>query len=527
MTPRLPVGLVLVLALAPARAQEPAPAPKPAPPAAETPAPRIDDEAVERARAHVAVLAKAPDDAARRELYTIGAPALGPLAAALEATEDPASWTRLAETFEGILRARLEEAESRFAQQARRADAAVPPPSRADLQPERPPPPAPGPAPPAPGPAPAPPAPTAEVAPRAGVEDAFRALEAEVAPAGYAAARELAREGATRYDFMIAARAKLLADLRERLAGEATSPDETVRARAAGRLARLGPLAAPLTATLARSDDARAREVGERARDLATARLVPLVSSELHVARTFAAESLYGMGELARPALERLAREGTPDERYRAQRLLRRIDWGISDELYRRTGHLLEGFEESPWRDRRMIAYELEKQGGSEAVPALRRILVRDPSLGVKVVAAESLARLGDPSGFAYLARIGEKPLVQSPEVAADIAMDQGIRYLTIKKYDKAIAEFNRVLEVQPENEIALYNLACAYALRGEKETALDYLEKSVAAGFEDVDHIEKDKDLESLRAEPRYRKIVEALRARRPASPGERERTR
>jgi len=163
-----------------------------------------------------------------------------------------------------------------------------------------------------------------------------------------------------------------------------------------------------------------------------------------------------------------------------------------------------------------MIAYELEKQGGADAVPALRRILERDPSEGVKALVAESLARLGDPEGGAYLAKLGEKPLVQSPEVLAAIAMDQGIRYLQIKRYERALQEFQKVLESQPANETALYNIACAYALMGEPDKAFDYLDRSIAAGFTDADHMEKDDDLKSLRGDPRWKRALDQARLKK-----------
>jgi tetratricopeptide (TPR) repeat protein len=472
----------MLLAVSAAAQETPPGTTGPAP--APTAGPAAASAAAERARRAVEALRRADDDAARRELFAIGGPALAPLGAALEAEEDVAAWSRLAEAFEGLLRARLQEAEAQIGRLQR--DRAA----KAGLG--------------------AAPAPLSE----ADVKEAVAVLEADLGPAGYAAARELLRDGAARDEVAALARRKIFQDIAAKLAGEvAAAQDDAAVEAAASRLARVGPLASPLMALLVRADSARAKRVGELARDRTIARALKVLSAEDQAARDFAAESLYGLGDLARPALERVAREGTPDERHRAARLLDRITWSISEELYRRTGRLLRDFEARPWRERRMIAYELEKQGGAEAIPCLRRILERDPSDGVKVVAAESLARLGDPLGLAFLARLGEKPLVQSPEVAAAIAMDQGIRYLQIKRYDRAIAEFQKVLEAQPKNEVALYNLACAYALLGNADRAFEYLERAVEAGFTDAEHTEKDEDLTSLRKDPRFARILDRMR--------------
>lgn len=53
------------------------------------------------------------------------------------------------------------------------------------------------------------------------------------------------------------------------------------------------------------------------------------------------------------------------------------------------------------------------------------------------------------------------------------------------------------------------YNLACAAALKGESEKALDYLKKAIETGFTDPQYIEEDKDFESIRELPRFQSLV------------------
>ncbi len=61
-----------------------------------------------------------------------------------------------------------------------------------------------------------------------------------------------------------------------------------------------------------------------------------------------------------------------------------------------------------------------------------------------------------------------------------------------------------------PHDADAHYNLACAQALQGKVAEALASLERAVALGFSDVDHLNNDDDLTSLRAHERFRKILE-----------------
>jgi beta-lactamase regulating signal transducer with metallopeptidase domain/tetratricopeptide (TPR) repeat protein len=56
----------------------------------------------------------------------------------------------------------------------------------------------------------------------------------------------------------------------------------------------------------------------------------------------------------------------------------------------------------------------------------------------------------------------------------------------------------------------SLYNTACALSLAGDRARALDFLEKSLAAGFDDVGLFRRDDDLDNVRGEPRYRELLQ-----------------
>jgi serine/threonine protein kinase/Flp pilus assembly protein TadD len=72
----------------------------------------------------------------------------------------------------------------------------------------------------------------------------------------------------------------------------------------------------------------------------------------------------------------------------------------------------------------------------------------------------------------------------------------------------------SRALSMDPEEPSVLYNVACAYALLGEIDTALDCLEKAVGQGSGYREWIENDPDFASLRGNPRFQTLVERLTA-------------
>ena len=69
-----------------------------------------------------------------------------------------------------------------------------------------------------------------------------------------------------------------------------------------------------------------------------------------------------------------------------------------------------------------------------------------------------------------------------------------------------------RLCELCPDESEVWYNLACSLALAGDREEALDTLEKAVCKGYSDAGWMLSDDDLEGLRNDPRFKKLLERL---------------
>lgn len=98
---------------------------------------------------------------------------------------------------------------------------------------------------------------------------------------------------------------------------------------------------------------------------------------------------------------------------------------------------------------------------------------------------------LKEPSGKAYY-ELG------------NVFMDQ-------KQYDEALNAYNLAenLDYQPISKI-LYNKSCLYSLQKDVEMSSQYLEYALQAGYNNLDHIEKDEDLAELRDSRLYKQAVE-----------------
>lgn len=60
----------------------------------------------------------------------------------------------------------------------------------------------------------------------------------------------------------------------------------------------------------------------------------------------------------------------------------------------------------------------------------------------------------------------------------------------------------------------ATYNVACVYSLRNDKDKAIEWLGKAVEAGFTQASLVEADTDMDNIRGDERYAKIVKSMGA-------------
>jgi hypothetical protein len=126
-------------------------------------------------------------------------------------------------------------------------------------------------------------------------------------------------------------------------------------------------------------------------------------------------------------------------------------------------------------------------------------VFVRDPAATRSAVAEEpgtTVLAIGGKPGEAFL------PL--PPEATAAFqALNRG-------EYERAIALYEKLLaEHLPENAAVLFNIACAEALLGRTDAAIERLEAAVQADERARDAARTDSDLDSLRDDPRFADLI------------------
>ena len=84
-----------------------------------------------------------------------------------------------------------------------------------------------------------------------------------------------------------------------------------------------------------------------------------------------------------------------------------------------------------------------------------------------------------------------------------------GYSYQAQGKLDKAIPAHLQAAKFPRNAPTALYNAACAYALKGDVNRAFQYLQRAGATGGVDLRRALTDPDLESLREDPRFAGLI------------------
>ena len=86
---------------------------------------------------------------------------------------------------------------------------------------------------------------------------------------------------------------------------------------------------------------------------------------------------------------------------------------------------------------------------------------------------------------------------------------DAGLDLLRLRQLDEAVDAYTRAVDSGQKTSTAMYNLACAYALKGETATAQRWLEQSIENGFDSVEKLQNDPDIKSLRSDPGFKNMI------------------
>lgn len=127
---------------------------------------------------------------------------------------------------------------------------------------------------------------------------------------------------------------------------------------------------------------------------------------------------------------------------------------------------------------------------------------------------ALTLARLAEQPQLDFELEFFEQLLRRLPDFA-DVLRVQASN-LSMKGLLKEGLKVDQYLvQIRPADPTAHYNLACRYALLRQPDLALQTLRRAVELGYRDFRYMSQDRDLESIRKDPRFRQLLQEYAGR------------
>jgi tetratricopeptide (TPR) repeat protein len=124
--------------------------------------------------------------------------------------------------------------------------------------------------------------------------------------------------------------------------------------------------------------------------------------------------------------------------------------------------------------------------------------------------------RSASDAGPAWEIAFYEDVLKRQPDYV-EVLHQLGSLYTSNEMYAEGLKIDQRLATLRKNDPIVRYNLACSYALLRQTDKAFKALNEAVALGYSDADHMDDDKDLDSVRSDPRYTEAAARMRASKP----------
>ena len=87
---------------------------------------------------------------------------------------------------------------------------------------------------------------------------------------------------------------------------------------------------------------------------------------------------------------------------------------------------------------------------------------------------------------------------------------DVGLDLLRLRRFDESIHAFEKAIELDHNAATAMYNIACAYSLKGDVRNGMAWLTKSIENGFGSEEKLRNDPDIALLRSQSGFDALVQ-----------------
>ena len=93
-----------------------------------------------------------------------------------------------------------------------------------------------------------------------------------------------------------------------------------------------------------------------------------------------------------------------------------------------------------------------------------------------------------------------------------DVLEALGDLYTRAGRYEDGLAVDRKLVEMEPDDMTIWYNLGCSLALLKQRDAALKALQRAVELGYSDHEWMRRDTDLQSLRDDKDFNRLLKNI---------------
>lgn len=152
-----------------------------------------------------------------------------------------------------------------------------------------------------------------------------------------------------------------------------------------------------------------------------------------------------------------------------------------------------------------------------ESIKAFKQAVELSKKSGKKLITLVALNSLG----ALFWIEGDQEGAIKANIEATELDQDFGSAHISLaasykklsqnEKFDEEIGIINKLISKESE-----YNHACFEAIRGDVDEALKYLKTALENGYEHIEWVRKDPDLEFIRENPRFKALLKEISTKR-----------